>query len=149
MRAAFRNPKYEKIALEFSKRNKRCKADELVAAIQERQMLLDHLKKASGGAKKQSDNADVKVKAAKTQRGVCFAFQKGECTRTDCPFLHEKESPRTQLRKLPNLGTRNKLAPTSATDVVETTRGVNANSRASATTATNGTPTECVSQESS
>ena len=54
LRAAFRNPKYEKIALEFSKRNKRCKADELVAAIQERQMLLDHLKKASGGAKKQS-----------------------------------------------------------------------------------------------
>ena len=82
-------PKFEKIAIEFSKKKRRCKIEEIVAAIQEQQLLLDHLKK-DPERQRQSD-PEVKVKAAKAQQNYCYAFQKGTCSRPECPFLHEKD----------------------------------------------------------
>ena len=99
LRAAFRNPKYEKITLEFSKRKRRVKIEDIVAAIQEQQLLLDHLKKEP--EKFKSSDPEVRVKAAKTPQKPCFAFQKGNCTRADCPFVHEKEKLKPKYKPLP------------------------------------------------
>ena len=97
LRATYRHPKFEKIAIDFSKRKKRCKIEDIVAAIQEQQLLLDHLKKDP--ERQRHADPEIKIKAAKTQQKVCFAFQKGNCTRTGCPFLHEKEQKPEQGAK--------------------------------------------------
>ena len=96
LRATYRHPKFEKIAIDFSKRKKRCKIEDIVAAIQEQQLLLDHLKKDP--ERQRHADPEIKIKAAKTQQKVCFAFQKGNCTRTGCPFLHEKEQTRCKAQ---------------------------------------------------
>ena len=104
LRAVYHHPKFETIAIDFSKRKRRCKIEEIVVAIQEQQLLLDHLKKDP--ERQRHTDPEVKVKAAKMQQKICFAFQKGGCTRAECPFLHEKEQKPKQSQKSPDKGSK-------------------------------------------
>jgi len=93
--AAWQHSDYRQIALDFSMENKEFTADELLHELQRKQMLSAHL---NGGKMAQRESAiEVQAKVVKESAPkVCFGFQKGKCTRANCPYLHEKRSGNAQ-----------------------------------------------------
>ena len=87
--AAWQNPAYNKIALEYSTKSKTFSVEALVRELRNQNLVTGHLDKAG---ERQNKRDDVHVKAAKeAMPKYCYSFQKGNCTRNECPFLHEKE----------------------------------------------------------
>ena len=74
--------------------------ESLVKELEKQRLLSEHLNRSSGRPERpRSERNDVRVHVASTS-GVkyCFAFQRGACTRPDCPFLHEKDPSKTEVK---------------------------------------------------
>ena len=96
--AAWQDPRYQRIALEFTMEGRVVSIEALVRELQ-KQLLTAHLNQSgsdrSGGDRSCCDEVRVRAVTASQPR-YCFGFQKGKCTRADCPFLHEKSPETTQ-----------------------------------------------------
>ena len=118
--AAWQHEDYKKIAMEFTMEGKAFTVDALIRELRKQQLLKAHLNGAEASGKaSQSADPVVRVKAAKeTSSKPCYAFQRGECQRKDCPFSHEKQpgakatgkgdkpnAPRVPKEALPLAGT--------------------------------------------
>ncbi len=104
--AAWENPAYRKMALEFTMDDKAISANALVKELQKQQMLTAHLNQSNrgGGDRFEKRPPDVRARVATTS-GVCFGFQKGTCKRgADCRFRHEKEGPTPERKASPSPG---------------------------------------------
>jgi hypothetical protein len=86
--AAWQNPQYQKIAMDFSMDGKVVSVETLVRELQNQSLLTVHLNQSGGKAQRQGSDVRVRAAAA-SQPKHCFGFQKGKCVRTDCPYLHE------------------------------------------------------------
>ena len=110
--AAWENPRYRRMALEFTMDDKSISAGLLIKELQKQQLLTAHLNKNQsesdgrpGSRRHQRDEySDVRVHAAiappkKPPTGVCFAWQKGACTRgSECRFAHEESKPKDERK---------------------------------------------------
>lgn len=84
--AAWQDPVYRKIALDYSMQDKKFTADVLLGELHKQQLLTAHL--GDGG---EQTGQEIKAKVAReTYPKYCYGFQKDKCSRKDCPFLHEK-----------------------------------------------------------
>jgi hypothetical protein len=89
--AAWQNPVYRKIALDYTMEDRVVSVETLVRELQKQQLLTAHLNLSGERGARHGGDGEVKVRAAAAaQPKYCFGFQKGKCTRVDCPFLHEK-----------------------------------------------------------
>ena len=83
--AAWNHPTYRKLAMDFTMDNKAISCDLLIKELQKHQLLTSHLNSSRNGDRreKRSENREIRVRAANVapNRGVCFDFQKGKCTR--------------------------------------------------------------------
>ena len=80
---------YKKIALEFTMDDKAVTVETLVRELERQRLLTSHLNLA-GSNPKPNRQVDVRLTNTPTDKKICYAFQRGECHREDCPFLHEK-----------------------------------------------------------
>jgi hypothetical protein len=99
--AAWQNPQYQKIALDFTMEGRSVTMDSLIKELQKQHLLTAHLNQSSVGgerAGRRGGEADVRIRTATTPQAPkpCFLFQKGKCTRNPCPYSHEKLQDRPQ-----------------------------------------------------
>lgn len=108
--AAWSNPRFRKIAEDFTMDDKEVSAAQLLKELQKQQLLTSHLNQsASRSSQNRSERSDTRVRVASTPSPprYCFAFQRGPCPRgTECPYLHEKEPgkenpPRPSVKNKP------------------------------------------------
>jgi len=90
--AAWQIPQYKTIALDFTMDDKAVTVETLVKELERQRLLTSHLNLSQGPVfQRQNRQVDVRLSSTSTKEaGVCYAFQKGSCTRQDCPFLHER-----------------------------------------------------------
>ena len=91
--AAWQMPQYKQIALDFTMDDKAVTVETLVRELERQRLLTSHLNLSQGLSAPLRPNRQVDVRVTSTptrDAGLCYAFQKGKCSRQDCPFLHEK-----------------------------------------------------------
>ena len=76
----------------------------LMRELQKQQLLTQHLNQSGSASRRGESDIRVRAATAGQQPKHCFGFQKGNCTRADCPYLHEKSpeaKSQDQLRAKP------------------------------------------------
>ena len=89
--AAWQNPTYHKIALEYSTTSKTFTVDALVRELRNQNLVTGHLDKA--GEKQNKRDAETHMPR------YCYAFQKGSCTRNDCSMRRKNSSTSPRIRR--------------------------------------------------
>ena len=100
--AAWQNPQYHRIALEYTLEGGTVSVETLVRELNEVKLLTSHLNQSGvrRSGRREEVSAKMSVSDTPSKKAYCFGYQKGECTRGDsCPFVHEMERQDTELRE--------------------------------------------------
>ena len=104
--AAWENPTYQKLALEFTLDDKAINGNALIKELQKIQLITSHLNKSKGGGNGERRERNVQARMVTAshdtpKKGVCFKFQRGMCTLgSACNFSHEGETkPRREASR--------------------------------------------------
>jgi hypothetical protein len=84
--AAWQDARYRGIAEEIARKQRVFSLDELMRELQRQQLLTRHL----NGTEKERARGEPEVRIKVATEKACWAFQKGSCTRSPCPFAHVK-----------------------------------------------------------
>ena len=93
--AAWQLPQYRDIALEFTMEGDELSVEDLLMELEKNRLLTNHLNQASS---KPTNKQDARAFKAVEPR-YCFGFQKGSCSKQDCPILHEKDPSKQSVSK--------------------------------------------------
>ena len=93
----------------------------MISELQKHQLVTTHLNLSKGSRPERSRDRDTRAHVASVSGPkYCYGFQRGSCTRPDCPFLHEKDpsstrsaTPSSRGRAQANMASAHKPKPGS------------------------------------